>query len=374
MDFSFTEAQDAVTQVARKLFTERLTPQVLKAIDARDERYSSELWTELATSGLLGTCIAEDHGGSAHGFLELCSLLVEAGAAVAPVPLWPTLALGALPIAQLGSDSLRARLLPDIVSGKIIVTAALSETGSGEPHEISTRALRDAGGWILSGAKTCVPAGMLADRMLVTARAETGEVGLFLVDASANGVAQERQLTTNRESLARVTLTDVRVDDAEVLVAPSAKGAEALEMLLQHATVALCAIELGVVERALRMTASYTTSRQQFDRPIATFQAVTQRAGDAYVDVEVVRLTMWRAAWLLSEGRDAREAIAIAKYFACDAGHRVVYAAQHLHGGMGFDLDYPLHRYYLWSKQIELTLGSAAMHLTELGASLAARL
>jgi alkylation response protein AidB-like acyl-CoA dehydrogenase len=130
-------------------------------------------------------------------------------------------------------------------------------------------------------------------------------------------------------------------------------------------------MELGVAERALRMTAEYTTTRRQFDRPIATFQAVAQRAADAYIDVEAIRVATWHAAYRLSAGLPATEAVAIAKYFACEAGHRVVYAAQHLHGGIGFDLDYPLHRYYLWSKQIELTLGSAATHLARLGAELA---
>ena len=119
------------------------------------------------------------------------------------------------------------------------------------------------------------------------------------------------------------------------------------------------------------MTAAYTTQRKQFERPIATFQAVSQRAADAYIDVEAMRLTMWRAAWLVAEGRDATAAIAIAKLWACEAGHRVVYAAQHLHGGIGFDVAYPLGRSYLWSKYLELTLGSAGSHLARLGAELA---
>lgn len=373
MDFSFTEAQDAVAQVARRLFTDRLTPQALKAIDARPDRDAPELWQELATSGLLGTTIPEAHGGGGHGILELCSLLVEAGAAVAPAPLWPTLCFGALPIAHFGSDSLRARLLPAIAEGRVVMTAALYETGRDDPHALATVATREGSGWRLSGVKSCVPAGIQAHFVVVSARTSDGQLGLFIVDPTATGVRRERQKTTNGESLAHLTLTSVRVEEADVLVAPSTKGDEALDWMVQRATLGLCAMELGVVERALRMTASYTTTRQQFERPIATFQAVTQRAGDAYVDVEVVRLTMWQAAWQLSEGRDAREAIALAKYWACEAGHRVVYAAQHLHGGIGFDLDYPLHRYYLWSKQIELTLGSAAVQLERLGAQLAER-
>src|SRR3954469_442602 len=114
MDFAFTEAQTEVTQVARKLFGAKLTPDALKAVDAREDHFSPELWAELGASGLLGTAIPEAHGGSGHGILELCSLLVEAGAAVAPLPIWPTTVLGALPIAKYGTDDQRARLLPGI--------------------------------------------------------------------------------------------------------------------------------------------------------------------------------------------------------------------------------------------------------------------
>src|SRR5437773_1872882 len=123
--------------------------------------------------------------------------------------------------------------------------------------------------------------------------------------------------------------------------------------------------------RRLRVTAEYTVRREQFDRPIASFQAVHQRAADAYIDVEAIRLTTWQAAWRLAAGLPASAAVAVAKFWASEAAHRVVYAAQHLHGGIGVDVDYPLHRYYLWSKQIELTLGSGTRQLARLGADLA---
>ena len=119
------------------------------------------------------------------------------------------------------------------------------------------------------------------------------------------------------------------------------------------------------------MTAEYTKTREQFERPIATFQAVGQRAADAYIDTEAIRLTAWQAAWRLSEGLPASDEVAIAKFWAADGGQRVAHAAQHLHGGLGIDVDYPLHRYFQWSKAIELTLGSATRQLVRLGASIA---
>jgi len=132
-------------------------------------------------------------------------------------------------------------------------------------------------------------------------------------------------------------------------------------------------MQLGVTERALRLTADYTSRREQFGRPIASFQAVHQRAGDAYIDVTAIRLTCWQAAWRLASDLPAAAEVAVAKFWASEAAHRVVYAAQHLHGGIGVDVDYPLHRYYLWAKRIELLLGSGTRQLARLGAELAER-
>jgi alkylation response protein AidB-like acyl-CoA dehydrogenase len=131
--------------------------------------------------------------------------------------------------------------------------------------------------------------------------------------------------------------------------------------------VGLCAIQIGVVERALKLAASYTTEREQFGRPIGSFQAVQQRLADAFIDVEAIRWTAWHAAWLIAEGRPVQREAAIAKFWAAEAGARVTASAQQVHGGMGIDVTYPLSRYFLWSKQIELALGSASQQLARLG-------
>lgn len=370
MDFSFTEAQKAVAELSRKIFAERVTPKALKAAEADADWFDRPLWADLAGAGLLATAIPEDNGGSGQDFLELCALLVEAGAAVAPIPLWPTLVLGALPVAMLGTKEQRARLLPGVGSGEVILTAALAEPGSDDPTRLQTTAAPASSGYSLTGAKICVPAAHLAARVLTPARTADGRIGVFLVDPKARGVGLERAIATTGEPQYHLTLTDALVSAEDVLVAPSEGGSE-LVGIIERATVGLCALELGVAERALRTTAAYTSTRKQFDRPIATFQAVAQRAADAYIDVESIRLTMWKAAFRLAQGLPAAHEVAVAKIRACEAGHRVVYAAQHLHGGIGFDRDYPLYRHYLWSKQIELTLGSASIHLARLGAAMA---
>lgn len=370
MDFSFSEAQKAISDLSRKIFKERVTPAVLKTVEAEPEVFYRKLWDDLATAGLLGTALPERHGGSGHGILELCVLLEEAGAVVAPIPLWAVLCLGALPLAEFGSAEQQSRLLPGVGSGEVLLTAALTEAGLDDPASPATTAVHDGSGWLLTGTKICVPAAHLAHRILVPAQTGPGSVGVFLLDPAAAGVKHERQIATTGEPLTQLTLSSARVAEADVLGDPK-KGAAIVAWMVERATVGLCALELGVAERALAMTASYTSTRVQFERPIATFQAVGQRAADAYIDVEAIRLSLWQAAFRLSQGLPASQSIAIAKFWAAEGGHRVVYAAQHLHGGMGFDRDYPLHRHYLWSKQIELTLGSAQVQLARLGQELA---
>ena len=194
---------------------------------------------------------------------------------------------------------------------------------------------------------------------------------MLIVEPSANGVTRERQDTTSGIPEARVELNGVHVAGSDVLGDPDS-GAAIVEWIVERATAAMCSIATGVCEQALKMTAEYTKTREQFDRPIATFQAVGQRAADAYIDTEAIRLTALQAAWRLEEGLPAATEVAVAKFWAADGGQRVVHAAQHLHGGIGVDRDYPLHRYFLWAKELELTLGGATPQLLKLGEILAA--
>jgi hypothetical protein len=144
-----------------------------------------------------------------------------------------------------------------------------------------------------------------------------------------------------------------------------------LRYLVDRTILGTCAVELGIAEQALLMTARYAAERKQFGVPIGTFQGVTQRVGDAYIDVQAMRTSMWQACWRLDQGIAADRELAVAKLLASEAGARVVAAAQHVHGGMGFDRDYPLYRYFMTSKHLEFTLGGAHESLTRLGELLA---
>jgi alkylation response protein AidB-like acyl-CoA dehydrogenase len=369
MDFSFTEEQETIAKVARDLFERRATPEHLTELEIRDLRHDEKLWRELAALDLLGTALPESVGGNGGGFVELGVLLAEVGWSVAPVPVYATLLLGADPIARLGNSEQQQRILPGVVSGERILTAGLAEPGRSDPTHPSchpaTTARRDGTGWRLDGVKELVPAAQLADTILIPASTEDGDVQLFLLPADTAGVEVRPVKTTNREPHADVFLDGATVSDENRI--PDAR----IEELHTRALAGLCAIQLGVAERALRMAATYTTQREQFGRPIGSFQAVQQRLADAFIDVEAIRWTTWHAAWLIAHQQPADRAARIAKFWAAEAGARVTASAQHVHGGIGIDTTYPLHRYFLWAKHNELALGPATAQLARLGAAYA---
>jgi acyl-CoA dehydrogenase len=233
----------------------------------------------------------------------------------------------------------------------------------------ATTATRDGDAWVVSGTKSNVPAMHVAETVLVPASTSVG-VEMFLVPASAAGVTATRQETMNHEPLFEVKLDRVRVGDDARLGAPG-QGREILAWTLHRATVATCAVVSGTADRVLRMTAQYTCDRKQFERAIGTFQAVGQRMADCYIDTQAIELTMLQAATHLDEGHDDPVEVATAKFWASDGGNRVAHTALHVHGGISIDLDYPIHRYFLWLKQSEFALGSATPQLLRIGNALA---
>ena len=371
MDFTFTEEQEAVAQAAASVFEGMATTDRVAEIERTDDRVDDELWAALARSNLLGLAVDELYGGSGLGLTEVCLVLEQQGRAVAPVPLWATLVLGALPLQSWGSADQKASLLPGVVAGEIRLTAALTECAASARGRPAVVARRDGDGWLLSGVTRVVPQAHLAHRVLVPARTDDGVV-VLLVDPAASGVTLERATTTDRQVHPQLTFDALRVADADLLAAP-ADGAGCVTWMLERARVGLCAVQLGVTEEAIRRAAAYLNQRHQFGRPLSSFQGTMLRAADAYIDSECIRVTLWLAAWQIDTGRPAADAVATAKWWASEAGQRVVHATQHLHGGMGADVTYPIHRYFLWGKQIELMLGGPSAQLAAMGTALAAR-
>ncbi len=372
MDFSFSEDQEAIRELATRIFTDLATHERLREIEADHDapRFDRKLWGELATAGLVGIALPEDVGGAGLGFLEAALIVEAAGKSAAYVPAIETVATGAIAIAEFGSPEQRQRWLPGVVAGDTVVTTALVELG-GSPSSPALTAERAGDGFTLTGSKSCVPSGLIADVALVPARVDSGSVVVFVVDLSATGVSRLAQPTNTGRPDALIELDGVTLGNDDLLGSVET-GSSIVEWLVLRATAAAAVAEAGATAAALALVSEYTKTREQFDKPIATFQAVGQRAADAYVDTEAIWLTAWQAAWRIAEGLPAEDAVAVAKFWAADGGQRVVHAAVHLHGGVGVDRDYPLHRYFLLTKQLELTLGGATEQLLRLGASLAA--
>ena len=373
MDFTENESQAELAGLSRKILSEQVTPERLAAAEAGGDRFDAGLWRALARAGILAAALPESLGGAGLGLLEQCAVLTELGRTVAPVPYLASIVLGAGALARFGTPEQRHRWAAPAGRGELILTAALAEEDGDDPAAPTARAEPapgDGRGWRLSGIKTAVPAAPLAGLILVPAAAPGG-VTVFLVTPGDTGVTVQRQQLTSGESAGRVMLEDVRLPADRVL--GSTDGADgAAGWLMAAGTVGLCALQAGVTERALELTAEYARTREQFGKPIGGFQAVAQRLADAYIDTEAIRLTMWQAAWRLSAGLPCGTEVATAKFWAADAGHRVAHTAVHVHGGVGIDLGYPLHRYFTAAKHNEFSLGGATAALRRIGAALAA--
>jgi len=352
MDFSFTEEQEAIGALARQIFEGHATVERVRQVEGSGDRFDRELWQRLADADLLGLVVPVACGGGGFGEIEMCLLLEAQGRVVAPVPLLSTLAC-AMTLGRFGADQHR-ELLAGVATGDVVLCAAVSEAGAGDLLRPRTVADEGPSGWTLTGTKVSVPWAHVASGLIVTSAA-----GVFLVDPTGPGVKLERAETTNRELHAHVQLDR----------APARRvgGPEAVEYLVARLLVGLCALQVGVAEAALAMTATYTSQRKQFGKPLSAFQGVALKAADAYIDTEAMRVTMLQAAWRLSIGEDAWPEVLVAKWWAAEGGQRVVHVTQHLHGGIGADVEYPVHRYFLWGKQIEDTLGGASETLARLG-------
>lgn len=369
MDFSLSEEQQDVQQLAAKILVQEVTVDRLKSIESGEDRFDEKLWLQLAEAGLLGVAINEAYGGMGFNFETLCLLIEEVGKTVAAVPVVPVLASAALTLQQYGRPEQCERWLPGLVRGELLITAALTEPGRDNPSRPATRLERVGGTWKLHGHKNMVVCADRASAVLLSAHIDD-ELVLLAINPTAPHTKLIPQHVTTGEPQFSLVFDGTSVSDEDIIV----RGVDAncaVQSMLQHTLVANSVMTLGVTGTMLAMTAAYTSQREQFGRPIATFQAVSHRAADAYIDVQNLRLACQQAASLLSARVAATEAVCIAKIWASDVAHRVSQSSQHLHGGIGVDRDYPLFRFCLWAKQLELTLGGGNSYLMALGDALA---
>ena len=361
MDFSTPEAATDLGGLARSIVDAICTPDRQRELDKQDERFDRELWSKLVDADVLSTTAPESLGGGGFGVLEETAVLVALGRQIAAVPYLESVVLAAGALAKFGSESLQRDWATPAVAGEKILTVALD----GDMGEGPVQARSVDSGYRLTGSRALVSYGPVADAFLVPAETDAG-TRVFLVSASDDGVSTTSLDTTGHGSVGHLDLQGVELDGGRLV-----GGDEVLPWLTTRGTLARSAFQLGVLERALELTAQYAREREQFDRPIGSFQAVGQRLADGYIDIKGLRLTVTQAAWRLSEDLPADLEVGTAAFWAAEAGHRVAHTAVHVHGGVGIDVDNPVHRYFLAAKQTEFAVGGATGQLLRIGRELA---
>jgi acyl-CoA dehydrogenase len=351
MNSSLTETQSDVASLAAEIFGRNGSPEQVTMAEESVDGFDHQLWRALAESGLLGVVLSEAAGGLGLGMVEFALVCEQLGKVVAPVPLIPTLC-AAMAIAEHGTTEQKAHWLPGFADGSVIAAIA--------PVQSAVDVRFEADGTKISGHLIGVPWAHVANLVLVPSGGR-----FYLIDPAGQGIAGERCVLTSRENGLDLRMGGV---STEPLGEPGA-----VEWLRQRWLVALAATAAGVTDGALRLTASYTSEREQFGKPLSTFQGVALKAADAYLDTTAIRAAARQAAWKLDavasdpDGEDSLLEVLTAAWWAAEAGQHCVHLTQHLHGGMGADITYPVHRYFLWGKQIELLTGGASALLAELG-------
>ncbi|GAA2883150.1 acyl-CoA dehydrogenase family protein [Streptosporangium fragile] len=359
MDFNLDETQTDLRKLAADLLGREVTTARLDTHEASGAPYDAGLWNSLAQAGLLGACLPEEAGGAGFGPVEMAVILREAGAHVAPVPLEQSL-VAAQVIARYGSREQREELAP-LAEGEIVLTAALNEPGRDLGAAPATTAREHGGGWVLDGATGTVPYAAQAAAVLVPA--DTGDgVGLFLVDP-ASATTRPVPVSTG-EPAAALTLRDT---PGRPVGAADGRAADGLRRL---ALAGIVAVTSGVLAGALALTTEYIRTRRQFDRALAEFQAVTMQIADVYIAGRALDVAVWSGAWRLAQGADeeAEADLAVAALTAAEPALAALYTCQHLHGGIGVDVTYPLHRYFAWGRHHAHLLGGPEARLDTIGA------
>lgn len=341
MDFELDEPQREIADLAREVLGREPDP--------------ANAWKALGRAELLTLAVPDELGGAGLGALETALVLTEVGRAAAELPALETLALGVLPVVRVGTQGQCRGLLGAVTDGAVL-TAGLHEPSAPLPGAPRTTAVTEADGWTVIGTLLGVRSAAEAHRMLVPVSLD-GATGVLIVDPAAPGVT----VTPTRSSAglpeATVRLDRVRVG-ADALLGGPERGADALDELHRCAVVGACALGGGLVAGALGLTADHLRTREQFGRPLATFQAVAQQVADVYLAARTLDLAGRAAAWRMQPVD-----VAVAGYWLAEQALPALHTCQHLHGGLGMDVSYPLHRYYAQARDLARFVGG--VHGTE---------
>lgn len=357
MDFEFNEDQLVMRETAARVFTDMCNDDKVKQLtnDHAATTMHTVLWQQLAELGILGLPFAEQYGGMDMGLLEFCLVLEQQGRTVAPVPLISTVVESAMTIASGSNEQLKESVIPKIIAGELVLSACASYAGIQDFEALS--AAKDGGDLVLNGRSSFTLYAGLADAFVVSTSDDHGACVIILVSKDNAGLSIVEQVAINDEPAGYLVFDNARVS-ASNIIAQGDAAQVLLELQLQRTWVAQAALQIGLLDEGLKRAAVYVSERKQFGRPLGSFQAVGQQAADAYMENEALRSAYWRALEDVEAGNDIAMSAAVAKYWVGTAAHNSSHIFLHIHGGIGQDLDYPIHRFFLWAKQTERYLGS----------------
>jgi alkylation response protein AidB-like acyl-CoA dehydrogenase len=370
MALVLTEEQELLRESARELVANSTPLKRVRALrDGRDAvGFSRELWSDMARLGWLGIIFPEPFGGAGLGYMDLIVLMEEMGRGLMPEPMMASVLLGGNAILLGAGDARKRALLPPLVEGKLLLTLAQAEAGSRyDLCHVATRAEKAAGGWKVTGTKTLVPDGHVADWIVVSARTSGGDrdrdgVTLFLVDSKSPGVAITRQSTVDGRNAAIVKMENVAVPDDDVVGKPG-HGAELLANVVDRATVGLAAEMLGTMTAAFEMTLEYLKTRTQFGVLIGTFQALKHRAAKMYIETELSRSAVMAAAQAVdANDPDLPRLVSLAKARCSDAAVLIGNEGIQMHGGIGMTDEHDVGFFLKRVRAAAVTFGDAAHH------------
>ena len=367
MDLSFSEEQEMLWKSARDFLANKCPKTMVREMEEDEKGYVPQLWKEMADLGWIGLPFPEKYGGGGFSFLDLVVLLEEMGRACLPGPFLSTVVLGGLPIAEWGTEEQKKDILAKVCEGKAILTLALTEpSGRYDAASIQVKATPEGDNYVISGTKLFVHDAHIADSIIVVARTadkanpEEG-ITLFIVDSKSPGISTFVLRTIAGDKQCELTMDKVKVPKANILGKVD-QGWGMVKNIIEWAALAKSAEMMGGAQQVLEMTIAYAKERVQFDRPIGSFQIIQHYLADMSIDVDSSRVSLHKAAWMLSEGIPCTKEISVIKGWISEAYRRVTAQAHQIHGAIGFTKDHDLELYFRRAKAGELFFGDADFH------------
>ncbi|MFC1920853.1 acyl-CoA dehydrogenase family protein [Chloroflexota bacterium] len=362
MNLDFSEEQIMLRSMARDFLADKFPKKLVKELEDSEAGYSQDIWKEMVGLGWMGLALPEKYGGEGMTYLDLTVLLEEMGRACIPGPYFSTVVLGALPILNLGNEEQKQKYLPEIATGRSIITLALyEENGRYDAAGITVKAVKDGNGYAISGTKLFVPDAHIADYLICVARTGDGAnpeegITIFITDAKAQGVKITPLKTISKEKLCEVSFNNVKVSGDDVLSEPD-KGWIGVEKIVQAAATAKTCDMVGSFHQVFEMTLQYAKDRVAFGQPIGSFQAIQHHCANMAMDVNGAMLAAMQAAWKVDEGLPCAWEVAVAKAWASQVAPRVIALAHQIHGAIGTTMDHDLHYYTRRCKAAEAAFG-----------------